>query len=93
MTETYHVVASCVGHLSQRKGSDLHDTTHLSLRFVDPASDFTETLGESFGFALEKVVANLGAFKLGLHGTERLAGREDCFPLEDEGSEVSLVGE
>lgn len=90
---TYHVVASRVCHLSQGKGSNLHNTTHLSLRLVNPAGDFTETFGKSFGFALEKVMANLGTFKLGLHGTERLTGREDCFPLEDEGGKVSLVGE
>jgi hypothetical protein len=40
---------------------------------------FAETLGEGFGFALEQVVAGLGAFELRFHLAQRLAGWEDGF--------------
>lgn len=64
--------------------------THLPLRFVDATGDVTETLGESFGFALEEIVAGLCALELRLHTRQRLTGWENVgfyvlctWPLSD----------
>lgn len=83
------VVADRVCDFGQREGGNLHHAAHLALRFVYALGDVAEALGEGFGFALQQVVAGLGAFELRFHEAEGLTGGEDGLAIL---GEVVLAG-
>jgi hypothetical protein len=60
-------ISCSIRDLCKTESGNLHHSAHLPFRGIDSACDFTESLRQGLGFALEKRVPCIGALELCFH--------------------------